>query len=83
MLIEHFRPDDDLPIYGPYDIWKTALGFRVKKLFNRRPPPGLFPEVVFALFDDLVNHRLRLFYIRNEYPIRKGHGRPLPLERLR
>jgi hypothetical protein len=68
-LIEHFCAGDDLSSYDPYDIWKTALGFRVKKLFNRRPRLGLFPAAVLALFDDLVNHRLRMFYTRNEYPI--------------
>jgi len=68
-LIEHFCVRDDLSTHDPYDIWNTALGFRVKKLYNRRPRLGLFPAAVCALFDDLVNHRLRLFYTRNEYPI--------------
>lgn len=68
-LIEHFCARDDLSSYDPYDIWKTALGFRVKKLFNRRPRLGLFPAAVLALFDDLLNYKFRLFYTRNEYPI--------------
>jgi len=68
-LIEHFCARDDLSSYDPYDIWKTALGFRVKKLFNRRPRLGFFPAAVLALFDDLLNYKFRLFYTRNEYPI--------------
>jgi len=68
-LIEHFCAAGDLSSYDPYDIWKTALGFRVKKLFNRRPRLGLFPAAVFALLDDLMNQKLRVFYIQNEYPI--------------
>src|SRR3989442_450625 len=68
-LIEHFCARHDLSSHDPYDIWKTALGFRVKNLYNRRPLLGLLPAAVFALFDDLVNHKLRLFYTRQEHPI--------------
>ena len=68
-LIEHFCIRNDLSTYDPYDIWKTALGFHIKKLYNRRPRQGLLPAASLALFDDLVNHRLRLFYTRKEYPI--------------
>jgi hypothetical protein len=68
-LIDHFCSRNDLSSYDPYDIWKTALGFRVKKLFNYQPRLGLFPAALLALFDDLVNHKVRLFYTRNEYPI--------------
>jgi hypothetical protein len=67
-LIEHFCIRDDLSSYDPYDIWKTSLGFRIKNLYNRRPRLGLVPAATLALFDDLVNHRLRLLYKRNEYP---------------
>ncbi|MCU1335694.1 MAG: hypothetical protein JWO19_1275, partial [Bryobacterales bacterium] len=35
-LIEHFCDRDDLSSYDPYDIWNTALGLSVKKLYNRR-----------------------------------------------
>src|SRR4029077_19686687 len=69
-LIERFCAGDDLSTYDPYDIWKTGLGFNVKKLFNRQPHLGLFPAAVLALFDDLWNYKVRsLFYTRNEYPI--------------
>jgi len=70
VLIERFCARDDLSTYDPYDIWKTKLGFGVKKLFNRRRGLGLFPAAVLALFDDLLNYKFRcVFYIRNEYPI--------------
>ena len=68
-LIDHFCIRNDLSTYDPYDIWKTALGFHIKKLYNRRRRLGLLPAASLALFDDLVNHRLRLFYTRKEYPI--------------
>jgi hypothetical protein len=68
-LIEHFCAQDDLASYDPYDIWKTSVGFRVKKLYYRHPRLGLLPAAVLSLFDDLVNGELRLFYTRDEYPI--------------
>jgi hypothetical protein len=69
VLIEHFCNQDDLSSYDPYDIWHTAPGFYLKKLYYRRPYWGLFPAVVFAGFDNLLNHKFRWFYTRNEYPI--------------
>src|SRR4051794_38349443 len=68
-LIERFCLCDDLSTYDPYDIWKTSLGFRVKDLYNRRPALGLPLAASFALFDDVVNSRSRLFYSPSEYPI--------------
>lgn len=68
-LIEHFCLRDDLSSYDPYDIWKTPLGFRVKDLYNQRPALGLLLAAPLALFDDVVNSRMRLFYSKSEYPI--------------
>ncbi len=68
-LIRNFCTRDELATYDPYDIWKTATGFRVKKLYNRSPRLGLAPAGVFALLDDLANDNLRLGYTRGEYPI--------------
>ena len=41
----------------------------MKKLYNRWPRAGTAPAAIFALFDDLVNNNIRLFYRRQEYPI--------------
>jgi hypothetical protein len=68
-LIERFCARQDLATYDPYDIWKTSLGFRVKKLYNRRPRLALAPAAALALFDNLVNQQLCLFYAPGEYPI--------------
>lgn len=38
-------------------------------LYNAHPRAGLLPAAAFALFDDLINNRARLFYRRREYPI--------------
>ncbi len=67
MLIERFCRSDDLASYDPYDMWKTTLGFRVKKLYNRRPLLGVLPAAMLALFDDLANHKLRWCYSRMEH----------------
>ena len=74
-LIEHFCDRDGLSTYDPYDIWNTSLGFRVKKLYNRQPYWGLVPAAVLAGFDDIVNNKHRLFYIRNEYRIVRALAR--------
>src|SRR5262245_47053238 len=68
-LIERFCARHDLATYDPYDIWKTSLGFRVKKLYNSRPRVALGPAAILTLFDSLVNQRLCLFYSPSEYPI--------------
>ena len=68
-LIIRFCAQEDLSTNDPYDIWKTSLGFRVKKLYNSRPRVGVYPAGVLALFDTAINNRLRLGYRRSEYPI--------------
>jgi len=73
-LIRQFCVRDDLSSFDPYDIWNTSLGFPVKKLYNSRPRLALLPASALALFDDLLNHRLRLFYSRKEYPIVRAMG---------
>jgi len=68
-LTEQFCLRDDLSTYDPYDIWKTSAGLAIKKLYNSHPRAGLIPAAAFALFDDVLNNRARLFYQRMEYPI--------------
>ena len=68
-LIEHFCAPEDLATYDPYDIWKTALGFRVKDLYNRRRWAGLVPAAVLGGFDNFFNNGRRWFYATQEYPI--------------
>ena len=53
----------------PYDVWKTAVGFRVKQLYNRHSWAGLAPAATLTLFDTFVNNRLRMGYRRQEHPI--------------
>lgn len=68
-IIEHFCCRNDFMTYDRYDIWKTSVGFRSKRLYNRRPCLGIFPSAALAIADFFLNNRLRLFYQREEYPI--------------
>lgn len=67
--IERYCLRSDLSTYDPYDVWKTRLGFACKDYFNRHRLIGLVPAAIMALFDCLINDRMRLFYRRQEYPI--------------
>jgi hypothetical protein len=66
-LIEEFCIKDDLSTHDPYDMWKTPVGLQVKCAYNCRPYLALAPAVALALFDNVLNGRLRLFYRRQEY----------------
>lgn len=68
-LIEDCCCRPDLSTDDPYDIWKTAIGFQVKNLFNHHHYAGLLPAAVLTVFDLFVNNRTRLFYSRQEYPV--------------
>ena len=66
-LIERFCARDDLSSYDPYDIWKTSLGFEIKRLYNRSR--WFAPLAAAAAAADLLNNERRLFYQRQEFPI--------------
>lgn len=68
-LVERYCARDDLATYDPYDVWKTAAGFAVKDLFNRRRMLGLAPAAALTLFDTYLNNGTRWFYRPQEYPI--------------
>ncbi len=57
-LIEKFCMQNGLPTFGPYDIWKTYLGFCVKGLLNRNRPIGfllaaILPRATFCVTESL------------------------------
>ena len=68
-LVERFCARDDLSTYDPYDIWKTAMGYAVKDLFNRSRLAGALPAAALTLFDTYINNRTRWFCQPQEYPI--------------
>lgn len=68
-LIRWFCVRETAVTYDPYDIWKTAIGVRVKRLFNHRRSVGLLPAAMLTVFDTVFNNSLRLGYSPQEYPI--------------
>ena len=68
-LVQHFCIREELATYDPYDIWKTAIGVRVKRLFNHRRPFGLLPAAALTVLDTFLNNRRRLCYAPQEYPV--------------
>lgn len=68
-LIEHFCIREDLSTYDPYDVWKTRAGFAAKRAFVRSRLVGTAPAVMATAFDTFLNNRLRVGYVRQEYPI--------------
>ena len=68
-LIEKYCLKDGLATYDPYDIWKTKLGFWVKRGFNKNKSAFLLPAAAMTIFDTFINNKARLFYKKQEYPI--------------
>jgi hypothetical protein len=68
LIIKYLLKNDYLT-YDPYDLWKTSIGFSVKKLFNCNRHAGFFPAAVLTIFDSFLNNHLRLFYEQQEYPV--------------
>lgn len=68
-LIKKYLLQDDLLTYDPYDIWKTNLGIKVKKLYYKNKYIGLIPAGILTIYDLYINNSLRLGYEKQEYPI--------------
>jgi hypothetical protein len=63
---------DNLRTHDLYDIWKTPLGIRVKKLFNRNRYIGLGPSAILTIIDLYLNDHFHVGYMRQEYPIARA-----------
>lgn len=68
-IIKRYCCREDLSTHDPYDIWKTTIGYRTKRLFNRRRWLGIGPAAVLQLADTFCNTALRSLYRRQEYAI--------------
>jgi len=69
LLIEKYLLRDDLSTSDPYDIWKTNLGIKIKKLYYGNKYLGLVPAGILTIYDLYINNNLRLGYQKQEYPI--------------
>lgn len=68
-LVEFYCLRESLATDDPYDIWKTPIGFRVKKLFNCNRAMGLAPAALLTVFDFYLNEGRRWGYQPQEFPI--------------
>ena len=66
--IEKFTLKDDLSTYDPYDVWKTTIGFFIKKEYYKSKI-ALIPAGILTLIDHYINNKVRFFYKKQEYPI--------------
>lgn len=59
----------ELKSYDPYDIWKTTIGIKTRKIFYKNKWLGLLPAGMLTVYDLYVNNNWRLGYKEQEYPI--------------
>ena len=73
-LIENYILNNDLSTYDPYDIWKTDLGVKIKKLYYRNKYIGLLPAGIITIYDLYINNNRRKNYTQQEYPITRAQA---------
>jgi len=73
-LIENYILNNDLSTYDPYDIWKTNLGVKIKKLYYRNKYIGLLPAGIITIYDLYINNNRRKNYTQQEYPITRAQA---------
>ncbi len=82
-LLKHYLFHNTLETYDPYDIWKTNLGVKIKKLYYRNKYLGLLPAGVLTLYDLYINNNSRYFYYKQEYPITRAQAAIALLKRYK
>jgi hypothetical protein len=73
-LIGHYLLHSDLSTYDPYDVWKTDIGVKVKKLYYRNKYLGLIPAGGITIYDLYINNKKRNGYTTQEYPITRAQA---------
>ena len=68
-LLESYLLCDNLETYDPYDIWKSSIGMKIKKLYYKNKYLGLLPAGVLTIYDFYINNQLRVGYRKQEYPV--------------
>jgi len=64
-----FLLNNDLSTYDPYDIWKTNIGIKIKKVYYKNKYLGILPAGILTIFDLYINNNFRVGYKKQEYPI--------------
>ena len=73
-LIEYYCLKNDLKSFDPYDIWKTKIGLKVKKLYNWSKYIALIPAGILTILDFIFNNLLRFYYQKQEFPITRAQA---------
>ena len=73
-LLQHYLFHDTLETYDPYDIWKTDVGVKIKKLYYKNKYLGLLPAGGVTLYDLYINNNSRYNYYKQEYPITRAQA---------
>ncbi len=68
-LIKKYLLTNNLSTYDPYDVWKSNIGMKIKKLYYKNKYIGLLPAATLTLYDFYLNNRLRIGYQKQEYPV--------------
>lgn len=68
-LIKKSFCKNDLKSYDSYDVWKTKLGIKARKIFYRSKWLGLLPAGALTLYDLYINNHIRFGYKQQEFPI--------------
>lgn len=68
-IAKKYLLQETLLTYDPYDVWKTALGIKVKQLYYKHNIIGILPAGFLTIYDLYINNRLRLGLKKQEYPI--------------
>lgn len=71
-LIENYLLTSDLSTYDPYDVWKTDIGVKIKKLYYKNKYIGLLPAGIITIYDLYINNKKRNNYSKQEYPITRA-----------
>ncbi|MBM4355367.1 MAG: hypothetical protein FJ109_16535, partial [Deltaproteobacteria bacterium] len=73
-LIEHFCLRQDLATNDPYDVWITAHGQKVRRLYHVHPRFGFLPAAVLTGLELVLDPVRGRIYPRREYPIVRAHA---------
>jgi len=73
-LIENYLITSSLSTYDPYDIWKTDIGIKIKKLYYKNKYLGILPAAFITIYDFYINNNKRNGYSKQEYPITRAQA---------
>ena len=73
-LLESYLLCDNLETYDPYDIWKSSIGMKIKKLYYKNKYLGLIPAGAVTIYDLYINNSKRNGYYKQEYPIARAQA---------